>query len=303
MENKVYSLEKIIDKVKSSNRTDTKALNGIFIDMIGAVGITADMLKTNTNRYKFSDLGVDYWVKALSQYTMSPYKDLREARYDKLSLDFIREFMDMVIDTMNNADKSSDEIEVALQRIDDTTSYTEYLYETEFKDIFSNFCKAYRIQLHLRTFLLVQDRREISEYVKEKFLSEYFDQVLQKTDSIVEFFEDERLGEAQECSTNTESQITEAIMESDASVLKSIETDECIRKEAQKISKAEENGTKGMNSKRIHAVNEIYRRKNILQKEVDESYGLKTGERKDYNLARHRPSKDILKDALEEFGE
>lgn len=300
MENKLYSLENIIGKVKDSNHTDTKALNGIFIDMIGAMGITADILKTDTNRYKFSDLGVDYWIKALSQYTMPPYKYLREAKYDKLSLDFIREFMDMIIDTMKNADKSSDEIEAALQRIDNITSYTAHWYETKFKDIFSDFCKEYIIQLHSRNFLLTQDRREISEYVKEKFLTEYFNQALQKTDLIVEFFEDERLNEAQECSANTEPKITEAIIESDASVYKSIEIDKNIQKEIEKMSKIEKNDTKEMNSKRIHAVNQIHRQRNVLQKETDKSFGLKNGERKDYNLARRRPSEDILKDALEE---
>lgn len=301
MKGKRLSLEMIINEVKEKTHTETKTLNGIFIDIIQSMGVSSISLKNDTKRYNFSQQGYDFWIDVLSNYTSPPYSHVRSKDYDKLPLYFIDEFMEMVKETMHNANKSDVEIQRVLQKIDDTVDYSNRRGQEALWGTFKIFFERYKNTILSRSFLRLEDRLCISKYVDQEWLSKHLECIYQNAVSLIEYFEDERLSEAQDASIDTDAEFADKILSSDYYADVMFDTDAKVLSEVEKISGMAEASTKGEISRQSHSIEKITKKQWEHQKAADVKLGVSVSQRRSYISTRHRSSEEILQEAIEEL--
>lgn len=296
------SLEKIINEAKGKSYTATKTLNDVFIDIIQNMGVSTSSLKGDTKRYNFSQRGYDFWIDALTHYTDPPYSYVRSQEYDKLSLSFICNFMVMVEEAMRNVNKSDDEIQRVLQKIDETVDYSNRLGYKTFFDTFKSFFEQYKIAMRAHSFLLLEDRLRISKYIDQEWLAKYLVHINGKAKVLMEYFNNERLSEAQDASYDTDTELADKILASDSCTDTMFGTDPTVRSEVEKISNMDRVNTKGEISRQSHSMETINKKQWEHQKAADKELSISVEQRRSYVLAKHRSSKEILQEAIEEEG-
>ncbi len=301
MGGKSYSLEKIIEEVKSTRYYTTKSLNGIFIDIIQGMGVLPESLKCDNNRYVFSQKGHDFWVEVLSHYTEEPYTLIRSRNYEKLPFEVTRNFMTMVVETMTNAKKSSDEIQKVLIEIDNFVGYSERSILEKCSGMVEQFIISCTKELFSHSYLLWSDRCHILEYMRRICLPQGLNQIFQNILSVADYFEENRLNEARESTNCTDSHLADIILTADKDADFGFVFDSDLCEMISQLKDAEIPQTKGSISKENQIVTLIEKRRQKYRKKADKSLNLSPETRRSYNIAKHKPSKQLLEAALEEL--
>ena len=186
MERDLVSLQKIIEQVQSDCFKETKTLNGIFVDMNAAMGVSVDSLKNDQGRYKFAETGKEFWTSALTHYTDPPYIYIRDFDYQKIPSSVIRSYMDMVVETMQIAGKPRNEIENVLLNVEDTTRYDDRLFQSKITHFTEILFRQYTDEIANAHFLLWGDRLQILGYLEKELIPMYFGGLIEQAKEIIQ---------------------------------------------------------------------------------------------------------------------
>ena len=215
MKEKTYSLESIIQELRDQHGIETKILNTIVMEILGGMGVSTTSLKSDKGRYKFSQLGHDFWIDALTNYTEPPYCHIRERDYGKIDPQFIKKFLSMVAESMKNVQKSPDEIYTVLMEIDATVGYNQKICEELYSKEVQKFLRAYLAAMDSRHYLLLTDKICIHQYILNTVVKNHLNAILEEAMNIMEYFDNDRLSEAHMAANNMDAPLANAIIMSD----------------------------------------------------------------------------------------
>nr|WP_325220681.1 hypothetical protein [uncultured Oscillibacter sp.] len=296
MEEQRWSLNQIIEEIREEDGIETKTLPETARSIMGCMGLFPSTLKDENNRYQFGEKGHDFWKKALANYSKDPYTRIRSKDYEKVPLDVIHEFMDMVVETMSILRKPSREIQTAILHIDDTVGYSAHLSKKHLLSKVEQSSLKYIDIIDKQGFLLHSDRLSILDYVENHLLPHYLDEMLEKAGELAEYFNDTRLSEVQDAALSIDSTSTEKMIAADDAIIES-EKDDLLEGPGNTITLSK----KADISAFIAAQNKLNEEKKKQRSAIDRELDISPDERRKYDSIRYRPSKEILREALEEI--
>lgn len=163
-----WSFNQIFEEIQEEGGIETKTFSETARNIMGCMGILSGALKNTKGRYEFGEKGHAFWKKALANYSKEPYASIRSKNYKKVPLSVIREFMDMVVEAMGMARKTSGEIQQALLNIDNTVGYSARLSEERLRSIVIKSSQRYIDIIGKDHFMLYFDRINILNYIEEQ---------------------------------------------------------------------------------------------------------------------------------------
>ena len=302
MEEKVFSLQSVLESVWYDGEKVSKTLNRIFDEINAIMGVSIHFLKDDKGHYKFSSKSSEFWKNVLNHYTDPPYSYIRNRDYANIPLDVIRSYMEMVADTMSRAGKSTHEIERVLLNIENITRYDDRLFHQKISIFTEDVFDQYMHEIANSTYLLWGDRLQILGYIEKVLMPKCFDCLITQAKEIIQEVNDERLNEVTSALIGLDGNSYDAkIIEADKKADRLIRNDKSISKAESKLVAAKIDDSKGVLASHIRSAINIEKQKQVIRKEVDKEFGISPEQRRKYNIVKYRPAKKVLNDVINDL--
>ena len=297
MEQESYSLEYILRMVRE-NDCESKALNAIFVDIIRNLGFSPEMLQNSSGRYLFTKEDCNFWYNILAHYTEHPYSSIRKHIFNDIDISYFEQMIAAIKRSMKLAGKSLDDVDKALVSMDQTTGYSKLVLQKKCANFLKLFSEMYISEIYSRSFLTLDDRLVLINYIMGDVLTPYAIQSFRQMQDVLDYFRDERIEEASSSALDCEPGISSRIIEADNQAYEEIKVTMPREKEHSTDTHAKKR--LGDTSKEVRKAEKARKKQRTIQKKIDEEYDISYSDRHIDDSKYHKSSDKILEEALKE---